>query len=125
MAGSITMKATVSRKRNVGQVIVRNSPEAERFAYKIARRIADDAIAIFITANRKDNEWRLSETTPPKYIASFRLAWHRELLRYTITNIDPGWHFVEYGAHAGGKTFVLRYRPMAKALDLAAARRDL
>lgn len=122
MSGSVTMKATFTRRPGIGHEILARSPEAERYAYRIARRIKDDAMAIFEIHNRKDNEWRVSKVTPPKYISSFRMEWHRSTLTYRVSNVDPGWKWVEYGAHAGGKTFILRYRPLGRALDLAAVR---
>jgi hypothetical protein len=34
-----------------------------------------------------------------------------------LTNTDPKANWVEFGAHAGGKTPVLNYRPLTTAMD--------
>lgn len=78
----------------------------------------------FLVVQRSDNEWRLSETTPPKYIDSFKKVKFRRGFvkgkpgfKWRVVNVDPAAVWVEYGAHAGGKTPVLGYRPLTVALS--------
>lgn len=103
--------------------IIRTSPKYRLYSRRVASRIKNAAILVFESENRKDNEWRLSETTPPKYVASFRLEWRQRSASWRVVNDDPAWYLVEYGAHAGGNpnNFVLKYRPLARGLDIVAA----
>lgn len=76
------------------------------------------SIAVFMDRKR-DVPWRPSETSPPKYAESFEL---RKLGRiWRLVNKDPGAIWVEFGAHAGGVTSVLKYKPMRTALDMLEA----
>lgn len=86
-----------------------------------AQEINEGAAIVFIAEELKNNEFRVSETTPPKYLLSF--STRRKLLnngRYAwlAYNDDPAAVWVETGAHAGGKNFVLKYRPYGRALDI-------
>lgn len=103
--------------------VLANSTEYRVYSHRVATRIKDAAMTVFSRAQRWDNEWRLSETTPPKYLASFRIEWHKATITHRMINGDPGWNLVEYGAHPGGHphVFVLRYRPLARGLDIVAA----
>lgn len=103
--------------------IIATDPRAENYVRSCAMRVMEASKAVFIAQNRTDNEWRTSETTPPKYIASFRLRKIRRVMgqEWHVVNDDPAWNMVEYGARAGGKTFVLRYRPLGRGLDIAGA----
>ena len=86
----------------------------------IARRLNEAAAAVFTAEEVKTNEERLSETTPPKYIESFKVV-RNELpggrFSFLAVNDDPGALWVEVGAHAGGRTRVLKYRPYGRAMD--------
>jgi hypothetical protein len=77
--------------------------------------IAERAKVVFQSIERKDNEWRISETTPPDYAKSFKVFKLRQA-RYIVANTDPAAIWVEYGAHAGGRTYVLGYKPLTKGL---------
>ena len=103
--------------------IIETDPRCSALCKRRAEEIIDAAKSVFIASQRLDNEWRLSETTPPKYLASFKLRKIQRIrgFAWRASNDDPGWHFVEFGAHAGGKTFVLRYRPLARGLDIVGA----
>jgi hypothetical protein len=81
-----------------------------------AEKIAASARLIFQSIERKDNEWRVSETTPPDYAKSFVVK-KMAMARWVVANTDPAAIWVEYGAHAGGRTFVLGYRPLTKGLQ--------
>lgn len=102
------------------QKIIETDPRCSEFVKHKAQMIVDAAKAVFNAQQRHDNEERTSENTPPKYIESFFLRKVRRPKGFSwqAVNGDPGWHFVEYGAHAGGQTFVLRYRPLGRALDI-------
>jgi len=100
------------------RLALEKDPRMEAYALHIGNKIRRAAIRIFNVQQRKDNEFRTSEFTPPKYISSFRVDFHRATLRTYISNTDPGWSLVEYGAHPGGRpnVFVLRYKPLTRAL---------
>ncbi len=86
-----------------------------------AQAINKEAAAVFMAEEIKSNEGRTSETTPPKYLGSFNTkkaplaSGHYSWL---AVNSDPGAFWVEVGAHAGGRTLVLKYRPYGRALDI-------
>ena len=103
--------------------IIETDPRCSELCRAKAHEVMEAAKTVFIAEQRWDNEWRLSETTPPKYLASFKLRKIRRVQGFSwrVINDDPAWHLVEFGAHAGGKTFVLRYRPLARGLDIVGA----
>lgn len=90
----------------------------EAYAMSVGAQLRAAAITIFESQDVKGNEWRTSETTPPKYISSFRTRYTRATKIMRFSNEDPAWHLVEWGAHPGGNpdTFVLRYKPLTRAL---------
>jgi hypothetical protein len=92
-----------------------SSPGCDAVVRAHAIRIMERAKLAFYSVQRKDNEFRLSETSPPDYIKSFKVYKVRAA-RYIVANTDPAAIWVEYGAHAGGRTFVLGYRPLTKGL---------
>lgn len=92
--------------------IIRSSPQYKEMSRKIAQRILETAKAIYVSQSKGRGE-------PPHFYAeSFRLEWNPETLAWRVINDDPVWMWVEYGAHAGGKTAVLKYRPLGRALDV-------
>jgi hypothetical protein len=100
--------------------ILKTDPRADAYVRSRADAIIAAAATDFIRQQRPDNEWRTSETTPPKYINSFgvrKLQRARGLL-YQAYNDDPAAVWVEYGAQAGGHTFVLRYKPLTHGLEV-------
>lgn len=95
--------------------VIFNAPGLDPLLKKKADQLISRAKRIYIQIEVKGNEWRTSETTPPKYLQSFkalRLARGKWVVKVT----DPGAIWVEYGAHAGGITPVLGYKPLTKAL---------
>lgn len=101
--------------------VVATSPKYKSYSFRVATKIKGAAIFVFESQQRKDNEWRLSNTTPPKYVASFRLEWRGLTSSWRVINDDPGWNWVEYGTHpGGGSTFIMRYRPLGRGLDIVA-----
>jgi len=125
MAGGVTAKTRtkVNFNRDAVYRCLDIDPRANEYVRAKAEEIKRVAIAYFESVQVSDNEWRLSETTPPKYVASFKLRRIKTVraFKWRVINDDPGALFVEYGAHAGGRTFVLRYKPMTRALDIVAA----
>jgi hypothetical protein len=77
----------------------------------------------FLMLQRADNEWRLSVTTPPKYLSAFKREIDLSIQTSYAINVDPAWNLVEWGAHPGGDpdTFVLAYKPMTRGLEMVAA----
>ncbi len=105
--------------------IIRTDPRTELMCRAAAADVIDQAKHVFELAQRHDNEARTSEFTPPKYALSFRLRKIRAAkhgFAWQATNDDPGAMLVEYGAHAGGRTFVLRYKPLTRGLDIVATK---
>lgn len=98
------------------------SQELDDYIQDKAQDINKLAATIFTAEEVKTNEERTSETTPPKYLASFRTK--RNSLpgaqySWIAYNDDPAALWVEVGAHAGkARTRVLKYRPYGRALDL-------
>lgn len=104
------------------EAMLRTSPGVQQYAEEVCDDIISEAKAVFIAKEKKGNEELTSETSPPKYLASF--GKRREEDRWVVYNDDPGAVFVEFGAHAGGKTPVLKYAPMRTALDIVVQRRN-
>lgn len=98
--------------------IVAESPRYVEYARDKAEDLERVAISTFNARQRRDNEARTSETTPPKYVESFEI--HQDGLTTILTNQDPAAMWVEFGAHAGGETPVLKYKPMTTALEVVA-----
>ena len=100
------------------RMVADTSPELSREVREKAQGISIKAQAVFRARQHMSNEWRLSETTPPKYIRSFKLERLQKAKGYSwvVVNTDPAAAWIEYGAHAGGRTFVLRYYPLKTAL---------
>lgn len=124
--GAVTVKVRKSKFNLHPErlwLVLHTDPRMDAYGHRVATEIKDAAIAVFSSSQRWDNEWRLSETTPPKYIKSFKIAKLKRIrgLAWKVVNDDPGAVFVEFGAHAGGQAFVLRYRPLARAIDIVAA----
>lgn len=88
-----------------------------------AKEINRASVSAFIMIQRMDNEWRISITTPPKYISSFKVEIDLSIQTSYAVNFDPAWNLVEWGAHPGGDpdTFVLAYKPMTKGLEMVAS----
>lgn len=100
--------------------ILKTDPRADLVTKAAAEKIVAAALADFNRQERHDNEWRTSEFTPPKYAESFgiRRVHSEHGVKYEAYNDDPGAILVEYGAHAGGRTFVLRYKPLTHGLEI-------
>lgn len=95
----------------------------ERYAVSVAVELSKAAEIVFMAFQEKDNEFEVSEFTPPKYKSSFEVSYNRLTFRAKMANTDPGWYLVEWGAHpGGGQTRVLRYKPLTRGLLIVGAR---
>lgn len=114
-------EAKISLNRAAVQRVADNSQRLDKMLATVAEKIVAAAKADFVRQNRGDNELRTSETTPPKYMASFYVEKFQDG-EWRAGNKDPAWKFVEFGAHAGGNpnNFVLRYRPLGHGFDAVA-----
>lgn len=53
------------------------------------------------------------------YVSSFEV--YRSGRSYIVTNTDDTAFWVEFGAHAGGKTAILGYAPLRRAVDIVSS----
>jgi hypothetical protein len=118
--GGVKIPAKVFINQDALERLTLEDPRARAYIQERAQAIVDVAKADFERQQRHDNELRTSETTPPKYLEEFQVEVYpsEEGLKFRILNTDPAASWVEYGAHAGGKTFVLRYKPMTHAVEI-------
>lgn len=93
---------------------ITDGPKYSQVAKDHARRLQIHAIEVYYE-RKHDVPWRPSNTSPPKYVESFVV---RKVGRnWRLVNEDPGAVWVEFGAHAGGVTPILKYAVMREALD--------
>jgi hypothetical protein len=80
--------------------------------------MGDIAIGIYMEEEKKTNEGRTSEFSPPSYISEFRVDYDRMTKSVKLSNDDPGWWLVEFGYHPGGdpEAYVRPYKPLRRAL---------
>jgi hypothetical protein len=97
------------------------TPMYYAYARRVAEEIVEAAKNVYRMKEVRGNEHRRSATSPPRYLESFQIE--RVGRRMVVKNVDPGAMWVEFGSHAGGKTLVLKYRPMGTALDIVSNRR--
>lgn len=90
------------------------------YARSKAKELEKVAKEVFNAEQVKNNQGRTSETTPPKYLESFEIDNEKSV--YFLRNTDRSAMWVEFGAHAGGETYVLEYRPLTRALEIVASR---
>lgn len=84
---------------------------------KKAEQLQSWAITVFDAAVKHTHP-----VTPPPYRGSFFVA-RRGGKGWVLYNDDPAAVFVEFGSHpGGGQTTTLGYRPLGKAIDIAAGR---
>lgn len=99
--------------------IAQDSLSYDAYARAKAIELRDAAIMVFNTQQIRFNEFRTSETTPPKYVTAWEIK--REGAVHYLINTDRSAMWVEFGAHAGGETPVLRYKPLTRALEIVSA----
>lgn len=84
---------------------------------KVLERDADKLIekARFIYLRRAKHP----NTVAPFYASSFskKMTQLKKMKGWRVSNTDPTWIWIEFGAHAGGRTPILKYRPMGRAID--------
>lgn len=88
-------------------------PQAQAVLARKAREINNEARQWFVLLSR-------GESQPPIfYVSSFKVrrVFNGRRFVWQAYNDDPTALWVEFGAHAGGKTPILRYRPYGKALE--------
>jgi hypothetical protein len=105
---------------NPGAVeIMLNKPELQAILHVKAEEFVTIARGIFEGHSQHD------PFPPVYYSTSFKVRGVRDgLVRgVRILNSDPTAVWVEFGAHAGGKTPVLRYRVFGRTADILEARR--
>lgn len=93
------------------QAFLYRSNEVDRFVKKTAQKIIRNARIIFLSQVKHTHG-----VTIPPYADSFKLNRLRRGV-WQVLNTDPAALWIEFGAHAGGKTKVLAYRPLGKAVD--------
>lgn len=96
------------------EALVRSSGKADAVMREVCEEIITEAKAVYSARAEGDN--RLSETSPPKYLESFSAVKTSDG-NWAVVNDDPGAAWVEFGAHAGGRTPVLKYAPLRTAVD--------
>lgn len=97
--------------------VARNSVDYNTYARSVARKLKYAAIASYV--RRAKGDGRFSETSPPRYLSSWRISGSRGT--WVLANVDPGALWVEFGAHAGGVVEVLKYRPLGTAIDIVSS----
>jgi len=91
-----------------------NSDGISAFTMLKAAEINKQAAAVFEANSKHDSE------APVFYLQSFHLRRSRKdgIRGWEAYNDDPTAEWVEFGAHAGGKTPVLKYRCYGIAMDI-------
>lgn len=108
--------ARVNINRAAFAAVATSSSGYYAYAESRAEVLKSAAEGVFNTEEHKHNQWRTSETTPPKYLQSWKIE--RDGNNVYLINEDPAAMWVEFGAHAGGETPVLRYKPLTRALEI-------
>ena|SRR6478609_4702319 len=100
--------ASVRLNENALAAIAERSDGSMKELRKVAFEIKRSALEVY-----------LSQRVMPDhntYAKSFEV--YRSGYSYIITNTDNTAFWVEFGAHAGGKTAVLGYAPLRTAVDI-------
>lgn len=106
------------------QEVILNSRQVQTEVYKTGERFITKAIALYESVDKEE------DTPPILYSAHFgiRVVARALVEAIQVYNDDPTAEWVEFGAHAGGKTRVLRYRIFghtADAMEAEAGGEDL
>ena len=88
-----------------------HQPECKAHMLKVGEKIVGYAKAIFISQRVLEGH--------NDYVSSFVVE--PEGKSVLVGNTDDTSFWVEFGAHAGGKTAVLGYAPLRRAIDVASA----
>lgn len=104
-----------------------DSQELNELLKAKAQEINEIAADIYLVQKVKTREVPSKDTPPSRYIDSFKtkrvnMLNSRKSYEWIAFNDDPQASWIEFGAHAGGKTLVLKYRPYGRAVDILRAR---
>lgn len=96
-----------------GLTRIANEPQTQARLFGLAHELKARAIKVYVRQVRHPN------TEAPYYISSFHIVPVRgkDIKGFRFSNTDPTWLWIEFGAHAGGKTKILRYKPITTALQ--------
>lgn len=94
--------------------VINTTGKYEKYARGQLLKMKAFAIEVYLE-REAGGPWRPSNTSPPKYVEVFVIR--KVGMNYRLVNRDPGANWVEWGAHAGGVTPILKYAPMRTALD--------
>jgi hypothetical protein len=110
--------ATTTRVKSVrinpaGIAVVLNGPRAQAYLAEQAHRVNAEALKWYLVQQKGMAE------LPILYVRSFKIrrVRKRAVASWEAYNDDPTALWVEFGAHAGGKTAVLKYHPYGRALE--------
>jgi len=113
--GAVTVTGTVSSALFIANM----SKDARLLALlqEKARMVATLARSIFLSQSRGQS---YRDPDPFRYADSFEVRLGpivNGLPSYVVSNTDPDAVMVEFGTRAGGKTLILKYRPLGRAVD--------
>lgn len=109
------------RDNELGQNLILNGPGVQSALHALGEEFISVAVSLFEATEKGE------DTAPTFYTESFDIKEvHRGLVEaIQIYNEDPTAEWVEFGAHAGGKTRVLRYRILGRTADVMHSRSAL
>lgn len=96
-----------------------NHPDLYVHLQEVGLEFIEIAIGVYEARTHHD-----PEDPAPEYATSFTLndIYMGLIHAIEVRNTDQRAEWVEFGAHAGGKTLVLRYKPMTTAADILESR---
>lgn len=108
-----TIRGITVQSFTKGLIRVANNKLSQDHVNDLAEQLKARAIRIYIRKAKHEN------TEAPYYITRFRITAvnGKTYKGYRVTNDDPMWMWIEFGAKARGKTKILRYRPMGEAME--------
>jgi len=95
-----------------------NGPEVQIHLHLLGEEFIAVASLIYEASSKHDPD------APPRYNESWSIkdVHHFMVEAIQVYNSDPTAEWVEFGAHAGGTTRVLKYRVLGRAADVMEAR---
>lgn len=101
------------RDNETGQNLIMNGPLTQIALRAVGEEFVNRAIELFAASSKGD------DMAPILYPDHFgiREVHHGLVEAIEVYNDDPTAEWVEFGAHAGGKTRVLRYRILGRTAD--------
>lgn len=97
---------------NAALEAIAKGPKAREYALELAEEAHAAAVAVFWSQSRHDPH------ATGAYLAGLHAVMTLSGARLVAS--DGKWHWVEFGAHADGKTYVLGYHVLSRALDAIA-----